>query len=418
MKVFRVFQKFAIVLLVVAASSAVFSGCSGSKASGDNGGKDVVATVNGKEITLSDVDRIIKQQTSDQQAKMSPIQQAAARLQVLDNLIQREAVVQRAEKEKVVPNDDAINAAINTQKSQMTAEEWQKFLKDNNLTEEQLREEARKDLAVKKLQDKLYGQITIRDQEVTDYYNNNSSIFVNARGVGLADIVADPSENRGGPQDDAIGEAEAAAKINRLYTRLKAGADFATVARESSEDPNGLQRGGDIGFANEDDLRKNGFPPEVIARLFGPMSVGDITEPIHFSDGRWVIFKLTSRNLENKPLKLEDTGVRDQIKNALISQRQQILQEALIRNAMSEATVVNKLAESMLKDPNMLGGLQQASPGGATPAASATPAAGASTTPAPSTAASPAATPARPASTAAPKQTGGSQPAGAPSPKK
>ncbi|MFL6281761.1 MAG: SurA N-terminal domain-containing protein [Pyrinomonadaceae bacterium] len=425
MKVPRVFKQFAVVLLVVAASSAILSGCSGSKASGGTGGKDVVATVNGKEITLSDVDRIINQQTGDQQSKMSTIQQAAARLQVLDNLIQREAVVQRAEKEKVVPNDDEINSAINTQKSQMTAEEWQKFLKDNNLTEEQIREEARKDLAVKKLQDKLYGQITIRDQELTDYYNNNSSIFVNARGVGLADIVADPSENRGGPQDDAIGEAEAAAKSNRLYTRLKAGADFATVARESSEDANGLQRGGDIGFANEDDLRKNGFPPEMIARLFGPMSVGDITEPIHFPDGRWIIFKLTSRNLENKPLKLEDPGVRDQIKNALISQRQQILQEALIRNAMSEATVVNKLAESMLKDPNMLGGLQQASPGGgATPAASATPSASASATPAPLTPASPAASPARPAataarptSTAAPKPTGGSHPAGAPSPK-
>lgn len=401
----RVFKQFAAVVLVAAALSAALSGCSGSKANG-GGGKDVAATVNGKEITLSDVDRIINQQSAGQQSKMSTIQQAAARLQVLDNLIQREAVVQRAEKEKAVPSDDEINTAINSQKNQVTVEDWQKFLKENNVTEEQLREDARKNLAVKKLQDKLYGQISIRDQEVTDFYNNNTAQFVNPRGIGLADIVTDARDSGGAYPEDAKSEAEAAAKINRIYTQLRAGADFATVARASSEDPSGLQRSGDIGFANEEDLRQTGFPQELVAKLFGPMNVGDITEPIHFPDGRWVIFKLTSRNLENKPLKLEDPGVRDQIKQALISQRQTILQEALIRNAMSEATVVNKLAESMLKDPNMLGGLQQASPGAATPAAGATPEAGATATPAPSASATPAAstTPARPAGAPSPKK--------------
>ncbi len=61
-------------------------------------------------------------------------------------------------------------------------------------------------------------------------------------------------------------------------------------------------RGGDIGFANEDAMRRNGFPPELVGRLFNTMRVGDITEPIHFPDGRWVIFKLTNRQLETKPL--------------------------------------------------------------------------------------------------------------------
>jgi peptidyl-prolyl cis-trans isomerase SurA len=415
----RVFKQFAVLLLVTVATSAALSGC-GKGPGAQASGKDVAATVNGKEITLSDVDRLINQQTSGQQTKMSTIQQAAARLQVLDNLIQREAVVQRAEKEKAVPTDDELNAAINSQKSTMTAEEWQKFLKDNNLTDEQIREEARKDLAVKKLQDKLYGQITIRDQEVNDYYNGNTSLFVNPRGVGLADIVSDARDSGGAYQDDAKSEAEAAAKINRIYTQLKSGADFATVARASSEDQS-FARGGDIGFAGEDDLRQTGFSQEMIARFFNSMNVGDITEPVHFPDGRWIIFKLTSKQLENKPLKLEDPGVRDQIKQALINQRQQILQEALIRNALSDAKVVNNLAESMLKDPNMLGGLQQASPAtagaSATPATTATPSASASATP--STTASPAAhTPATaPAKAAATPHAAPAKPAGAPSPK-
>jgi parvulin-like peptidyl-prolyl isomerase len=413
----RVFKQFAVLLAIAAASSAVLSGCAGSKANGGGGGgKDVAATVNGKEITLSDVDRVINQQTKSQQQQLTTIQQAAARLQVLDSLIQREAVFQKAQAEKVVPSDDDINTRISTQKSQMTAEEWQKFLQDNSLTEEQVRDEARKDLAIKNLQDRLFGKITIREQEITDFYNGNREQFVNPRGVGLADIVVDPSDSRGALKDDAVGDAEAAAKIQRIFATLKSNADFADVARSSSEDQSSL-RGGDIGFAGEDDLRQNGFPQELIARFFNQMPIGSFTEPIRFADGRWYIFKLKSRQLETKPRAADDPSVRDDIKNALISQRQQILQEALIRNAMSSVTVVNKLAEGMLGDPNMLGGLQQATPASASP--SATPAPSGSATPAPSASPSPAASarpsataPARPSASAAP-----SRPAAAPSPK-
>jgi peptidyl-prolyl cis-trans isomerase SurA len=388
--VHRVFRQFAT-LALFAAFALSLAACGGKGAAG---GKDVAATVNGKEITLADVDRIVNQQLQGQQ--LSTPDMAAARLQALDNLIQREAVVQKAESEKAVPADDEITTAINTQRSQVTAEDWQKFMEQNKLTDEKLREEARKDLAVKKLQDKLFGQITIREQEITDFYNNNRTRFVNPRGVGLADIVADPSDSGGVFPNDAKSEAEAKAKIDSLYAQLKTGADFATVARANSEDQS-LVRGGDIGFANEDALRQNGFPPELVGRLFNAMKVGDITEPIHFPDGRWVIFKLTNRQLETKPLTLED--VKGQIQQGLTETRQSLLQSALIRSAMSEAKVVNHLANDMLKDPNTLGGNQSVAPGAtpaaaASPAASATPAASASPAASPAATATPAASPA------------------------
>jgi peptidyl-prolyl cis-trans isomerase SurA len=400
----RVFRRtattaaFAAVLLALAAC--------GRGAGDGKKAEDVAATVNGKEIYLSDVDRLINQQTQGQ--KLSPTQLAAARLQALENLIQREAVVLRAEKEKTVPSDDEVTTAVNNQKSQMTAEEWEKFLKDNNLTEQQLRDEARKDLSINKLQDKLFGKITIRDQEVVDFYNNNPEQFVNPRGVQLSDIVADPRDSGGLYQNDAKSEAEAVAKINSIEAQLRGGgADFATVARAYSEDQSSV-RGGDIGFASEDDLKQNNFPPDLINKFFSTMKVGDITEPIHFPDGRWIIFKLTNRQLETKPLKLEDPGVRDQIKQALINQRQTILKAALVSNAMSEVTVVNKLAESMLNDPNNLGGNQPASPGPTGANSNATPAGSPSTTasPAATTTAPPAAKPTatqRPVTAATPK---------------
>lgn len=388
----RVFRQIATVALF-AAFAAGLAACGSKGSPGGGGSSGVAATVNGKEITLSDVDRIVNQQAQGQQ--LPTIQQAAARLQVLDKLIEREVLFARAEKEKTVPTDDEVTTLINQQKQKATVEEWEKSLKESNLTEQQVRDEARKDLAINKLQEKLYGKITIRDQEVTDFYNTNRQQFVNPRGVAIADIVVDPSDSGGAYRDDAKSEAEATAKIQRLYATLKSGADFADVARASSEDPSGV-RGGDIGVANEQDLHQNGFPADLINRFFNQLQVGNYTEPIRFGDGRWYIFKLTNRQLENKPLALDDPGVRDQIKQGLIDQRKSVLSEALVRNAMSDATVVNHLAESMLGDPNMLGGNQSVAPG-ASPAASATPAAAAS----PAASGIPAASPAAGASPAA-----------------
>lgn len=389
----RVPSKFAAIACALALGLSL-AACSNSTSSGAAAPTEAAATVNGKVITLGEVDRIVSQQTRGG-AALSPLQQAAARLQVLDTLIQRQVLVDRAEKEKIAPTEEEINNVINAQKQRSTVEEWEKALKENNLTEQQVRDEARKDLAISKLQDKIYGQITIRDQEIVDFFNSNKEQFVNPRGVFLSNIMADPADYAGRLQDDAKSDAEAAAKIQRLHAQLKAGADFATVARASSEHPSSTS-GGDIGFANEETLKQNGFPPDLVSRFFGSMNVGDITEPMRFPNGAWYIFKLTDRQLETKPLTLEDPGVRERIRQGLIEQRKTLLNEALIRNAMSDATVVNNLASGMLQNPSTLGGLQQVPASGASPlpspaaspAAQASPAAPAS----PPAQASPAAT--------------------------
>jgi parvulin-like peptidyl-prolyl isomerase len=383
-------QTLSIILLALLAS--VFVGCnrpaaSGTEASGDPSA--VAATVNGKNIMLSEVEKLISSQTQGQQSQLSPLQLAQARLQVLDGLIKNEVLFQRAEKEKLLPTEDEITQQINDQKqkSGMTDDAFQKQLKDQNMTEASLREEMRKQLAIQKLQDKYNAKISVSDREVEDFYNNNKQQFVNARGVELANIAIDPADN--GMQDDAKSDPEAKAKIDNIYQQLKSGADFATVARSRSEDPNSNARGGDIGFATEDDLKQNGFPQDLIAQFFGPMQVGSFTPPVHFSNGRWYIFKLAEKRLQNENLTLDSPGVRPQIAQALTNQRKEILNAALLIDAMSESKVVNNLARNMLNSPSNLGSMRPAAPANAaSPAASTSPA----------TSASPAASSASPAS--------------------
>jgi peptidyl-prolyl cis-trans isomerase SurA len=278
-------------------------------------------------------------------------------LQVLQNLIQREVLFQRAEREKVLPTEAQIDGAIATQKqnSGMTAEDFEKSLKAQNLSMETLREEARKTLAITALQDKYSGKIDISDREVEEFYTKNREQFVNARGVALAMILVDPADNSStGITDDAKNDADAKLKIDNIYQQLQGKADFATVARAKSEDITSLRSGGDIGFATEEDLKNNNFPPELISGLFGSMQAGDYTQPVRFN-GKWYIFKLAEKRLQTENLTLESPGVRQQITQGLTNQRKQILNAALLEVAMNEAKINNNLAANMLNTPSNLG---------------------------------------------------------------
>jgi peptidyl-prolyl cis-trans isomerase SurA len=293
-----------LVIVGLLGSFVILSGCgSGGPEAKDN---TIAATVNGKPILLKEVERLVNQQAGGRASELSPLQVAQARLSVLDSLIQREVLFQRAEREKLLPSESEIDSAIASQKQQtgMTSEDFDKSLKEQNLSPETLREEARKELAIKKLQDKYSGKVEISDREVEDYYNNNRKQFVSTRGVSIAMIVVDPADNSStGIADDAKNDADAKIKIDNIYQQLQGKADFATVARAKSEDINSLRAGGDIGFASEAELKNTGFPAEVVANFFGPMQVGDYTQPVRFSSGKWYVFKLADRRLTEENLK-------------------------------------------------------------------------------------------------------------------
>lgn len=391
----RKIVKLSIAFTLAALVVGGFSACGGGSNPAKDGG--VAATVNGKPITMAEVDRKVSQQVGGQEAKLSQQQMANARLTVLDSLIQEEVLFQRAEKEKLLPSEDEISQTLTSQKTQagMTEEEFQKQLKQQGLTQESLREDTRKLLAVQKLQAKYTGNVSISDHEVEEYYTANKQQFVVGRGLELAEIMVDPRDN--GLRDDAKSDADAKTKIDATYQQLKnVGTErFGEVALAKSEDGN--TQGGDIGFKTQDELKRAGMPETLITKLFS-MQPGDYTEPVQFFNGGWYIFKLKRKQLETENRTLESQGVRPEITETLRGQRQQLLDSILFKTSLYEAKIVNTLALDMLSNPNNLG-LRPAAPGAvASPAASAAAASPTATAPkasSPTIVPSPAASPAK-----------------------
>src|SRR5215510_16101703 len=104
-KIFRGAKTVRKILLPTIVLSLSFLGSScgeGNSSAGAGGGDEVAATVNGVKILVKDVDRVIDQEFRDQANTLSPLQQAAYRIQALDGLITQEALYQQAQKDNIV----------------------------------------------------------------------------------------------------------------------------------------------------------------------------------------------------------------------------------------------------------------------------------------------------------------------------
>ena len=381
-------QKFTSIPSLILIALAIVAGACGGGASSNSGPSNVdpnetAATVNGKVIKMEEVERAVKQQAQGQESKLSPLELAGARLQVLQSLIEQEVMFQKAEKEGVVPKDEDVAAEVNKRKveSRLSAEEFDRQMKQAGLDEAAFREQIKRGLAIKALVDKVTNRIeTPKEGEIEAFFRGNPEMFVKKRGVRLAAIVVDPSNS--GQGDVTADETSAQLKVNEIRERVQQPAsDFAGLAREYSEDPSKFQ-GGDLGFFSEEDLRQS-YPQLVDGFMNPKFQVGQVTNPVPIS-GKFYIFKLQERIEREENLTLDSPNVKPQITELLVNNRKQLLAASYQAIAMSEAKIQNHLAQKVVDNPNELSG---ARPAAAANAAGTQPAANAPAAPANSNAA-------------------------------
>lgn len=340
----------------------MMAGCSGT-ADGPGAGADpneTAATVNGKPIKMEEVERAIKQQAQGQENRLSPLELAAGRLQILQSLIEQEVMYQKAEAESTVPTDEEVNGEFNKRRtaSGLSQEQFDAKMKEIGETEASARLSIKKALAIQKLNDKITGKIEPpKDNEIAQFYNNNPEAFKNKRGAQLGAIVIDPADS--GQGDVTRNDLEAQAKAKEIGTRVMQGADFATVAREASEESNTRMQGGDWRYFTEEQMKQafgDGFADAVMTK----MQNGQIFPQLIPFEGRYLIVKLQRKQETDEDRTLETPGVRQEITDYLINSRKQLLAASYQAIAMNEAKIENFLAKKVVSNPNELSGARPA----------------------------------------------------------
>lgn len=337
-------------LAVVAALIPVVAGCHKSEPA------DVVATVNGKEILRSDLDRLYKVSLGDAPQKPSPVEERMRRLQALRTLINDEILQQRAAKLNLTATDEDVNARLTEIKAPYTEDQFYNLLKQQNLSLDEYKKNLRKQLTTQKLLNKeIESRINITDAAIANYYAANKSDWnVLEPQFHLSQIVVSvgAAPQAEGQPVHVTSEADARKKIEAAHNKLESGEDFGSVAVTFSEDPATAPNDGDMGFVPESSVKRHPEAYDAIMKLkpdqfTDVIPVYDVTAP-----GRklsyFAIFKLSGREPAGQR-ELSDPRVHQAIHTMLHDQQKQLLQNAYLEMLQDDAKVRNYFAEEILK---------------------------------------------------------------------
>ncbi len=309
---------------------------------------NVAATVNGRPISYTYLDRTIAAQFPNTQMKANDDQTIQLRLETLRALIDQEIMLQRAEKEGLLASDGDVDAKFNELKAPYTQEEFHKLLVQRQMSADEFKAQIRRELSVQKLFNKEIGShISISDADVAAFYNGNKPSFNLAENqVRLAQILVTPSPDpnvHNLKNDKAQTDEQARNKIQMILLRLRQGEDFGSLAQSYSEDTNSAPNGGDLGFVPESALDKAN--PELRKTILD-MTPGQVSQVIHTPEG-YRIIKLISKEPAGQR-RLSDPRVQENIRRELFQRKDQLLRSAFYEVARSEAKVVNYYAQSVL----------------------------------------------------------------------
>jgi peptidyl-prolyl cis-trans isomerase SurA len=315
-------------------------------------GEDVMATVNGRKITRTEVQKYYDNQIAESQQKPSVEQADTLRLNILRELIDNEILMQRAEKLGLLATDEEVNAKVAEIKAPYTKEEFDKRLQSRNLTLDDFKRDLRRSLTIDKVLNKeVTSKINITDDDITNYYNEHKAEFnLIEPQYHLAQILVTTQPNPQVKNMKASTEPEARKKIQMVANRLDSGEDFATVAMNFSEQPETSQNGGDLGFIPESSLKADKMAYDAITRL----KPGQYTTMLPVADPNthqiygYRVVRLISKEAAGQR-ELKDPRVQQAIREQLRDRREQLLKAAYYDTVRDQAKIDNYYADDILK---------------------------------------------------------------------
>ena len=324
-------------LLVLASCGAA------SKASAD-----VVARVNGKDITTAQLEKLFQNRLNGAEQPPSAEEAQDLKLQVLNQLINDQILLEMASTAGLSATDAEVDVKFNEFKNQYTEEKFKDLLKEQKMTIDDIRNELRKSITIDKLVNKeITSKISVTDAEIKNFYEKNKDSFNLPESYHIAHIlvtpVADP-DLRNGKNDDAKSPDEAKQKAARLLKEVQGGRDFATVAKESSEDPSSGPNGGDLNFQPLQAIEN--IDPR-LAQAVQKMRPGETFPQVIETRFGFHILKLMEKDAGGQK-DLSDPRVQAQVRQAIFNRKDQTLKNAFSEAARNKATVMNYLAERIL----------------------------------------------------------------------
>ena len=315
----------------------------------DNIVDEIIARVDTSIITRADLER--GKQSSQQELKERFQSGWEAKWNdrqkdVLRDLIDEQLLLGKG-KQLGITGDTELVKRLNDLRQQMgleSMEDLEKAAQQQGVSFEDFKDRIRNQIIAQQVVSREVGsRVRISNEEIQKWYQDHAKDISAPEAVRLSEIlvstqtpkppVSDKDNKEGSQPSASLPEdpnrvAEAKAKAQQLLEELRKGADFAALAKKSSDGQTAAQ-GGEIGVFKRGEMAK-----ELEDKTFG-LKPGEITEVIRTKPG-FIIFKVLDHQQAGVPPQKQ---IEDRIREAIYSEKLEPAARAYLTKLREEAYI-------------------------------------------------------------------------------
>ncbi len=342
--------------------------------------RTAIITVNGEPITKGEYEKVLNaQMNSPQMKQFAPELKSEngyimlmTKDRITNELIVKKILEQQIKKHNIAVSNDDIKAKRKEIVEKLGSEErLQEILKQNGVSETQLREDLKNEIKIDKLV-AATADTKVSDKEISDFYNKNKASFDLPERVKASHILIEANPDK---IKQEIIDADKNGKLTaaEIDTKVKAKMDekmalakkvreeavknpekFAELAKKYSDDKVSAAQGGDLGF----------FPKEAMVKPFADaafsLKPGVVSEVVVSDFGNHIIIVKDRAAKGLQPL----DKVKDEIQTMLEQQKKIEALQKLFAGLRAEAKVeyVDKSFDPQNIQNALRGNVQQGAP--------------------------------------------------------
>ncbi|HEY7604634.1 MAG TPA: peptidylprolyl isomerase [Gaiellaceae bacterium] len=295
--------------------------CGGGSSSGGGSGSldaDDAAVVNGEHITSATLDRRLSEAACSYKLQKRTFPQPGSseyqsiRSQILQNLVQRAELAQKAPSMGVSVTDKQLEAQLVNLKKQYFGGSEKKYLaelKKQCVTDAEVRADLRANLLSNAIFKKVTADAKVTDADVKAYYETHREVYTTPQTRVVSHILVKKK-----------------ALADRLYGQLKDGASFAALAKKFSTDPGSKAQGGRLTITR-------GQTVAPFDKVAFELRTGQLSKPVHTQYG-WHIIHADKPATPHRSTPFSQ--VKASIKQQLVQQKQNTALQAWVNDLKKE----------------------------------------------------------------------------------
>lgn len=275
--------------------------------------EQLIVVINGEPYTLSGVNTYAKIKMGRSFPSGSLDQINASDRQVLEQFITDKLLESEVREAGISISDEDVNRYIEQVKknNRLSDEDLKTALSREGQTLDSYKVSVKAEMEKSEIIDRqVKRKVTITDEDVERYYKANPNKYRSDARARIRHILLTLPERAAPDRVQAV-----MTQGKELYERIKAGEDFATLAKEYSQGA-GQADGGDIGW-----IKRGTLIPGLEEMAFEKLAVGEVSEPFRTSMGVHIV-KLEAREAGSVlPLNTVAPRIKEELLNKALEER-------------------------------------------------------------------------------------------------